>query len=95
MQKVQWMLQGIMLPGMGTVLVGMACALAAKYVQRLKDQRLRELLLALVKAAEQIYGAGTGDLKRDYVVQQAQAQGLAGVNSAKLEAAVWEMRNGG
>ena len=94
MQKVEWVLQGIMLPGIGTVLVGMACALAAKYIQRLKDQRLRELLLALVKAAEQIYGAGTGDLKRDYVLQQARVQGLSGINSAKLEAAVYEMRNG-
>ncbi len=95
MQKIQWILEAIVLPGTSTLLVGYLCALAAKYIQRLKDQRLRELLLALVKAAEQIYGAGTGDLKRDYVLQQARAQGLAGVSSAKLEAAVYEMRNGG
>ncbi len=94
MEKVQMFLQGVVLPGMGTVLVGLACGLAAKYIERLKDARVRELLLALVKAAEQIYGPGTGDLKRDYVLQQARAQGLSGVTSAKLEAAVWELGKG-
>lgn len=95
MQKVQWMLEAVMLPGVSTLLVGFLCALAAQYLQRLKDERLRELLLALVRAAEQIYGSGSGERKREYVLQQARAQGLTGVNSARLEAAVWEMKKAG
>jgi len=93
-QKIEWLLQAIMLPGMSTLLVAFLCALAAKYLERLKDERLRELLVMLVKAAEQIYGPGRGDLKRDYVSQQARAQGLGDVAGANLEAAVYEMKAG-
>jgi hypothetical protein len=91
MQKIQAFLQALMVPGMSTLLLGVLSALAMKYVQQIKDQRLRQLVTDLVQAAEQVYGAGTGSQKMAYVVQQAQAQGLAGVTPAHVEAAVYKL----
>jgi len=92
MDKIQMVLQGLILPGAGALLVGFLAALARQYIERIKDERLRALLLALAKAAEQIYGPGQGEVKRNYVLQQARLRGLNGVKSADLEAAVWEMK---
>lgn len=92
MDRIQMILQGLILPGAGALLVGFLAALARQYIERIKDERLRALLLALVKAAEQIYGPGQGAAKRDYVLQQARLRGVNKVYSAELEAAVWEMK---
>jgi len=58
------------------------------------DKRVRELLLELVKAAEQIYGAGRGDEKRGYVLDQAIARRLP-ADRARIEAAVHDLRQAG
>ena len=94
MSKVAAILQAIMVPGMSTVLLGILAALAAQYLQKIKDQRLRELLTALVQAAEQVYGAGAGSQKLAYVQQQAKAQGLGSVSAAHVEASVYNLGKG-
>ncbi len=92
MDRLEMIVQGLILPGAGALLVGFLAALAKQYIERIKDERLRALLLALVKAAEQIYGPGQGEAKRDYVLQQARLRGLSAVKRADLEAAVWQMK---
>ena len=82
------------LPGLGALVTGFLCSLANLYIKRLKDERLRSLLMALVQAAEQIYGQGNGDLKRAYVLSEARAQGLGLVRTADLEAAVYGLTQG-
>jgi hypothetical protein len=84
----------ILLPGTGTLLAGFLVALALQQVKRIKDQRLRELLTTLVKAAEQIYGPQQGAAKLDYVTQQAAARGAGKVARAAVEAAVFEVSKG-
>ena len=91
MQKIQTILQAIMVPGMSSLLLAMLATLAMKYVQQIKNQQLRELVTDLVQAAEQIYGGGTGSQKMAYVVQQAKNQGLSGVTPAHVEAAVYNL----
>ena len=55
----QW-LQGLVVPGLGALVAAVVFAALRKYIQRIDDDRLRELLLELVRAAEQIYGPGRG-----------------------------------
>ena len=81
----EWFTSAI-LPGVTTVLVGFLTALAAQYIAKIRDERLRDLLLALVAAAEQIYGAGKGTEKKAYV----KANAPAGVTDAMIEAAVYD-----
>lgn len=75
-------------------------ALLRELVNGVKQQRLREILLVLVKAAEQIYGPQpattadaetVGELKRNFVLEQAQEKGLA-VTRNDVEAAVYDAK---
>lgn len=54
---------------------------------------LRATVRTLVYAAEQIYGAGKGEEKLDYVAAQLVAKGFT-VDRAEIEAAVGEYING-
>jgi hypothetical protein len=94
MQKIEAILQAIMVPGMSSLLLGVLATLAMNYVQLIKDARLRQFVTDLVQAAEQVYGSGTGSQKMAYVVQQAQALGVKGVTPAHVEAAVYGVRKG-
>ncbi len=87
-------LQEILLPGFGTVLMGAIFALVRRYIAKLEDERLRELLLELVEAAEQIYGPGQGAEKRRYVMQKLREQGVPVVDRERIEAAVFRMQAG-
>jgi len=53
---------------------------------------MRATIRTLVFAAEQLYGAGKGEEKLNYVVDQLLAQGIV-VNRAEIEAAVQEHLN--
>lgn len=58
-----------------------------------QQNMLRATIRTLVYAAEQIYGAGKGREKLDYVVSQLAAKGYS-VDRAEIEAAVGEHING-
>jgi len=71
-------------------------------IAQVQEERLRELLLALVRAAEQIFGAqddvatsddrtALGNRKLDYVLGQAADQGLP-ATVEQVEAAVYEVK---
>lgn len=80
-------------PGLGALLLGLAFRVSRKYVERIDDDRLRALLLELVKAAEQIYGPGHGPAKMRYVQEQAARRG-ARVDRDTVEAAVYDLAKG-
>jgi len=86
----QW-LQGLVVPGLGALVAAVVFAALRKYIQRIDDDRLRELLLELVRAAEQIYGPGRGAEKRRYVEQRLRQLGLERVPREKVEAAVHQV----
>lgn len=53
---------------------------------------MRAAVKTLVYAAEQLYGAGNGSEKLDFVIKQLEAQGYT-VNRVEIEAAVGEYLN--
>lgn len=91
LQSISFCLKDLVVPGVGALLIGLLANLARHYIQRIKDERLRQLLLELVQAAEQIYGPGTGSAKRRYVLQQARQRGYPDVTRQQVEAAVHEL----
>lgn len=84
-------LQDLVLPGFSTLLLAAVFGLVRRYVQRLNDDRLRRLLLELVRAAEQIYGPGNGEAKRAFVEEKLKASGYTDVEREKIEAAVFSL----
>ena len=84
-------LREVLLPGFSTLLIAAALTLVRQYVQRLRDERLRQLLLELVRAAEQIYGPGNGEAKRRYVTEKLRESGYMGVAREQVEAMVYEL----
>ncbi len=88
LEALSFSLKNLVLPGVVTLIVGFLCSLVRLYIQQIKDERLRQFLQRLVEAAEQIYGAGQGAAKYEYVVRQAQRQGHP-VNRTDIEAAVF------
>ena len=82
----QWMWQTIV-PTAGAALLLAAFALARSYAAKIRDERLRELILQLVAAAEQIYGKGAGEEKKSYVLDELASRGAIR-DPALLEAAV-------
>ena len=91
LQNISFCLKDLLLPGVGVLLTGFLANLARQYIRRIKDQRLRQLLLELVKAAEQLYGPGKGTAKRRYVLQQAQRRGYPHVTRQEVETAVHDL----
>ncbi len=67
MEQIQSFLLTVALPAAGTILFVALIAVAKQYAAKIKDERLRRLVEALVMAAEQIYGAGKGAEKKAYV----------------------------
>jgi len=86
----EWLRQ-ILLPGLSAVVAAAVFALLRRYIQRIDDERLRQLLLELVAAAEQIYGPGRGSEKRQFVMAQLRLQGLGNVPRHAVEAAVYDL----
>ncbi|MGI5820115.1 MAG: hypothetical protein ACOX9R_18675 [Armatimonadota bacterium] len=86
-------LHNVLLPGFSTLLIAAGLGLVRQYVQRLKDERLRQLLLELVLAAEQIYGPGNGEAKRSYVMERLSENGYANVAREQVEAMVFGLGN--
>jgi len=58
-----------------------------------QQEALRATVRTLVFAAEQVYGAGKGREKLDYVAAQLAAKGYT-VDRAEIEAAVYDYLNG-
>lgn len=82
---LQWALAGTaaLLP----ILVAFLCAVARQYIGRIRDERLRELILRLVEAAEQIYGSGGGQTKLNFVEDKLRKLGYK-PDDVAIEAAV-------
>lgn len=72
---------------MAPVLIAYLIRAAAIYRDKMKAGLARDLVDSLVKAAEQMYGAGQGERKKAYV----KANAPAGVSDAMIEAAVHEL----
>ncbi|MGC9318683.1 MAG: hypothetical protein ACP5KN_11700, partial [Armatimonadota bacterium] len=92
MEVIGGWLREILLPGLGTLLVAAVLTLVRRYINRLDDERLRALLLELVRAAEQIYGPGRGAAKRRWVTEKLREMGVGPVQRDRLEAAVYELQ---
>jgi len=86
MDTIREFLVSVALPAMGTVLLVALFSVAKQYAAKIKDERLRRLVEALVMAAEQIYGAGKGAEKKAYV----QAALPKNVPDALIEATVYD-----
>lgn len=82
-------LRDVVLPGASTLLIAAGLALVRAWIQQLKDEKLRRLLLELVSAAEQIYGPGNGEAKRRYVTEKLKQKGYANVDRDTVEAMVY------
>lgn len=87
-------LKGVILPGVGSVLLVGLFSLARALAGQLKSERQQEALLALVKAAEQLYGEGKGEAKRRFVRERMKQQGLKELGREQIEAAVFEIKQG-
>lgn len=87
LQQIGKLLWELVVPGLSAALLAVAFQLARQYVARIGDERLRALIEELVRAAEQIYGAGRGGDKKLYVLDELRARGAA-VDPAMIEAAV-------
>jgi hypothetical protein len=87
----QWLVHAI-LPTLGAGLLTMGIGLAKQHIARLKDEKLKAALLALVQAAEQIYGPGKGEAKRRYVREKMKQAGLQSLSREDMEAAVYQMK---
>ena len=88
LEALSFSLKNLLLPGVITIIVGFLCSLVRLYIQQIQDELLRRFLQQLVEAAEQIYGAGQGAAKYEYVVRQAHHQGHQPTRS-DIEAAVF------
>jgi len=63
----------------------------ALLLRSIRETRLLDMAAMLVKSAEQIYGPGKGNAKRQFVREQLKQAGMAQVSRAALEAAVYEL----
>ena len=80
-------------PALVLFFIGSVLKIAAHFIGNIRDERLRKLLLEIVKAAEQIYGDGEGSMKMEYVQRNAARKGLR-VDNTDIEAAVYEVSRG-
>ena len=94
MEQVVQYVQALAIPGLSVLVVALLARVARYHIARIKDRRLRELLLELVKAAEQIYGSGQGAVKLQYVQEQAAQHGVKEADRAAIEAAVFDLKAG-
>ena len=94
MEIIGGWLREVVMPGLSTLVLTVIFALLRRYLGKLDDERLRQLLLELVRAAEQIYGPGAGAQKRGFVMEKLREYGYTDVELEKLEAAVYELTEG-
>lgn len=87
MEEIGKWLWEVVVPGLGSLALYAAFQLARVYIDRIRNEQVREVLRELVRAAEQKYGAGAGEQKLNYVVEQADLRGLP-VDEASIEAMV-------
>lgn len=80
-----------MVPGLVGVLALALTGMVREWVARLRDERMRALLMTLVEAAEQLYGPGKGEAKRRFVRERLKQKGLHQVSREELEAAVYRL----
>jgi len=85
----QVLLQAV-LPLLASILVAYGVALVKANIGRINDEKLRLFLERVVEAAEQSYGPGRGDDKKEYVLSELEGRGLK-VSDADIEAAVWNL----
>lgn len=90
---VEELLRGTVAPMLLSAASVTGMLLVREVLKRIRDDRLREVLLMLVEAAEQVYGPGQGSAKRRYVRERLRAQGLGHVPREAVEAAVYELHN--
>lgn len=83
---VTWLTE-IILPTFATALMAVAFGLAREWARKIKDERIREIILELVRAAEQQFGRDQGAEKKRYVARELTARGLE-ADSPRIEAAV-------
>lgn len=86
MEVIREFFLSVALPAMGTIVLVALFSVAKQYAAKIKDERLRRLVEALVLAAEQIYGSGRGEAKKAYV----QANLPKSVPDALIEATVYD-----
>jgi len=87
MDLAKEVLVNLVVPGLVALLLAGLFEVAREYAGKIKNERLREIVLALVKAAEQMYGKGRGTEKKAAVVEAAPK----GVTDAMIEAAVYDL----
>jgi len=80
----------MVMPVLAGYLILYGAALLKANLDRIGDEKLREFLERLVGAAEQIYGAGEGPAKLEYVAREATNAGQ-NFTRADIEAAVWNL----
>lgn len=90
-ELVSGWLTGAVVPGLAGVLVVALTGVVREWVGRLKDERVRGVLMTLVEAAEQLYGPGKGEAKRRFVREKLRQKGLQQVSREELEAAVYRL----
>jgi len=81
-----WLWQ-VIVPTASSALVVALFALARTYIAKIADERLRDLIMELVAAAEQIYGSGRGAEKKKFVLEELADRGAIR-DPALIEAAV-------
>ncbi|MEN6304633.1 MAG: hypothetical protein ABFD96_18020 [Armatimonadia bacterium] len=84
-------LRDVVSPTLGAGLMVAGFSFVREWARQMKDERKRKLVLALVRAAEQLYGPGKGEAKRRYVREKAKQSGLGEVAREQVEAAVYEL----
>lgn len=87
----EWLVQ-VVVPGLGAALLVAVISFVRQYAAQLKDEKMRQALLALVQAAEQLYGAGKGEAKRRFVREKMKQKGLDDLGREELEAAVYKLK---
>lgn len=90
MEVIREFFLSVALPAMGTVLLVALFSVAKQYAAKIKDERLRRLVEALVMAAEQIYGAGKGAEKKAYVQAALSSAVPPSTADMLIEAAVYD-----
>lgn len=90
MEQIQSFLLTVALPAAGTILFVALIAVAKQYAAKIKDERLRRLVEALVMAAEQIYGSGKGAEKKAYVQAALSSAVPPSTADMLIEAAVYD-----
>ena len=75
------------LPVVAAVAIAYLAALLKEHRSKITDERLRAFIDKFVEAAEQIYGAGQGAAKYDFVIRQIEREGLS-AGRTDVEAAV-------